>query len=73
MADFILQEETFYHGTLANFERFRPLSHFGSLTAANYILDTSPTVKYEKLDGLSEISNKSVSAVAVSGSKKIVS
>lgn len=60
MADFIFNDEVFYHGTRAKFDRFRPLSHFGSWEAATDILASSCTIKTEKLDGLTEIksSNK---------------
>ena len=57
MADFILNDETFYHGTMANFEKFRPLTHFGTDTAANTVIDSSHFVKTEKLNGFDFITN----------------
>ena len=57
MTDFVLKDEIFFHGTRARFERFRPLSHFGSWESATDILASSSTIKKEKLDGLTEIKN----------------
>lgn len=55
MADFVLQDEVFYHGTRAEFDIFRPLSHFGSKDAAQSIVDSNKKVKSENLDGMAKI------------------
>ncbi len=39
MTKFIETDTIFYHGTRNQFDRFRPLSHFGSRRAAQHILD----------------------------------
>lgn len=46
---FLDKQNIFYHGTRANFDTFRPLSHFGSYQAAKRILK-SPFIKEECLD-----------------------
>ena len=49
MTTFLDRNTTFYHGTWEDFDRFRPLSHFGSLGAAQEII-ASPEKKHEILD-----------------------
>lgn len=49
MTAFLERNTTFYHGTWEDFTRFRPLSHFGSLAAAQEII-ASPEKKHEILD-----------------------
>ena len=53
MTAFLDKNSTFYHGTWENFDRFRPLSHFGSLAAAQEVLK-SPEKKHEILDTKAE-------------------
>ena len=72
MTNFVLQDETFYHGTRAQFEHFRPLSHFGSWDAASEILKSSPTIKKEKLDGLTDITNPSSNNATNNGHSIII-
>lgn len=51
MTRFLARNNIFYHGTYSDFDRFRPMSHFGSIYAAKSIIN-SGSVKYEMIDGL---------------------
>ncbi len=51
MVRFFAKDEIFYHGTYNEFDRFRPLSHFGTFQAANTILSYGPqALKLNKQD-----------------------
>ena len=53
MTRFVLKDSVFYHGTYRDFEKFKPLSHFGSLQAAKRILSLGP--KIEVISDFNEI------------------
>lgn len=53
MTNFLDTDKFFYHGTRAEFDTFRPLSHFGSLRAAQLILTLPQTLEDEAFDFLS--------------------
>ena len=74
MTRFILTDEIFYHGTRAKFNQFRPLSHFGTAEAADTILDSIPTVKKEKLNGMDDLKSISQPTAPLSeiGDRKII-
>ena len=74
MTRFILTDEIFYHGTRAKFNQFRPLSHFGTAEAADTILDSIPTVKKEKLNGMDDLKGTSQPTAPLSelGDRKII-
>lgn len=50
MTVFLDKNQTFYHGTLSAFERFRPLSHFGSYRAASQRIENCKEPRIETLD-----------------------
>ena len=51
MTRFLAKGNIFYHGTYNQFDVFRPLSHFGSIYAAEYVLYFG-CPKFETLEGL---------------------
>ena len=55
MTRFLAENNTFYHGTYNDFLRFRPLSHFGSIYAAKYIINLGSGYKTEPIGSLSDI------------------
>lgn len=72
MTRFVLKDSVFYHGTYRNFEKFRPLSHFGSLQAAKRILILGP--KAEVVSDFNEIyfDNKKSDVKELSKQSKII-
>lgn len=72
MTRFVLKDSVFYHGAYRNFEKFRPLSHFGSLQAAKRILILGP--KTEVVSDFNEIyfDNKKSDVKELSKQSKII-
>lgn len=72
MTRFVLKDSVFYHGTYRDFEKFKPLSHFGSLQAAKRILSLGP--KIEVISDFNEIyfDNTNLDFTELSEQSKII-